>query len=677
MSSDASSRFPKADRNAELQQLSFVAFTAALPVDRFVFRREPDPDAGVDGHLEVKKDGRYLNLRAHVQLKSTDTEATNADGSVSVPVRTSNLRYLLNGPSSLYVLFITPTNELRYVWARDEQKRLDQANPEWKQQGEITLRFKDVLNEAGLTDVHERIQKEAQLSASVAEILSKASNTDSVVIGIEKATFEITDAAEAERILASSGTLIVTAGYAERVLQLAALLDQEKATLPRILLVRAYAEHALGRYLDAYALLSQALLNRSDLSDDDQNFLEFMRDSCDYHAGRLTLIQFNERLAQRTGDPNSRFATSYQINHLSQQILLTSDFDARQQLVERLRSIVTDTIKVPDTSNAFRLYARRALVEAEGQLLTLRFSKQSIDARIKLALGRPVDARDMLVNYASEFSEWDKAILELIDHAVEIGHSLLICDAILVRLATIFYSLTLQRQFGKMFPITLRIADSDTENLITSLEEIIRQYVQARQYEGELRAKIVLADFFELEGEVDRAKQIAQDVKVRAETLGYAVPLARAEEHLAGRGPQALRDAAMAPKTDEERVRSSAEMTDEELKGYALQALELDELPRQRLPVIEREYFSIREAAKDRRDWCRHLGRLSDDRHMAHPSTKFRSDPNRICVCQLHGFRSHVPNPDWKLVFTAFKVTYCDSCPDRNPFRSEDELREE
>jgi hypothetical protein len=225
----------------------------------------------------------------------------------------------------------------------------------------------------------------------------------------------------------------------------------------------------------------------------------------------------------------------------------------------------------------------------------------------------------MLANNASEFSNWDKAILELIDDAVRIGHSLVICDAILVRLITIFYSLTLQRQFEMMFPIALKISDSEVENLIRSLEEIIEQYVQARQYEAELRAKIVLADFCELQGDVDRAKQIAQDVKTRAEALGYAVPLSRAEEHLAGRGPRALRDAVMAPKTDEERVRSNAEMTDEELKGYALQALELDELPRERLPVLEREYFSIREAAKDRRDWCRHLDRLSDDRHMTHP----------------------------------------------------------
>ena len=112
-SSDLSSRYPTADRNADLQQLSIAAFNSALPVDRFVFRSEPNPDAGVDGHLELKKNQRYLNLRAHVQLKATDSESLNSDGTVSVPVSVNNLRYVLNGPSPLYVLYVAPRNELR------------------------------------------------------------------------------------------------------------------------------------------------------------------------------------------------------------------------------------------------------------------------------------------------------------------------------------------------------------------------------------------------------------------------------------------------------------------------------------------------------------------------------------------------------------------------------------
>src|SRR5687768_7342015 len=105
---------PKADRNSELQSLSFKAFNAALPVERFVFRHEPIEDAGVDGSLEVKIDSRYTGLKAQVQLKSTDSDEINQDGSISVSVKAANLNYLLNGQNSLYVLYVAPRKELRF-----------------------------------------------------------------------------------------------------------------------------------------------------------------------------------------------------------------------------------------------------------------------------------------------------------------------------------------------------------------------------------------------------------------------------------------------------------------------------------------------------------------------------------------------------------------------------------
>ncbi len=88
---------PQSDRQSELQELSIRAFQQALPVDRFVLRDERTRDAGVDASLELLIGGRYTNLRSQVQLKGTDSARTNTDGSVSLPVATSNLNYLLNG----------------------------------------------------------------------------------------------------------------------------------------------------------------------------------------------------------------------------------------------------------------------------------------------------------------------------------------------------------------------------------------------------------------------------------------------------------------------------------------------------------------------------------------------------------------------------------------------------
>jgi hypothetical protein len=668
--SDLSRRFPQADRNSELQQLSIAAFNSALEVDRFVFRPEPNPDAGVDGHLELKGDGRYLNLRAQVQLKGTDSDHSNRDGSISVPVKVNNLRYLLNTPTGLYVLFIVPQNQLRYVWARDEQKRFTEANPEWEQQSEVSIRFARILDEVGMEEIYEHVRKEAQLQASVAEILSKASSFQSIAVDIDTATLQVTDPEKAKQILLSSGTLIVTAGYPERVERLAGLLDPQTARLPGILLVRAYAEHVSGRFVSTSALLTEASMHASELSADDRQFLEFMRDACDYQTGNLTLKEFAASLAKKQGNQTGRFNLSYRINQLRQELQSTRDINERQRALAALRSLLGEVLGADDSSNAFKLHARAVGLEAEGQELTLRFSFDSGEAAIKRHLGQPDDLPRLAQAYLENYRMWEQAILDLQRDALAVGHAPVVSDAILIRLSVTFYSLLLQHRLGRMMGLEVAVREESLQPLIGQLEAAIVAAVKGNRYETELRAKMLLADYLEFVGRQSEALELAKEVKAKAEALNYSIPLARAKEHLAGRGPLGASNAVLAPRTEEEKIISNANMTDDTLRAYAAQMLRLCDLPPDRLPVMEREYISVRESSRDRVNWCRHLDRRCDDRHMRNQATMYKTDPDRICICHLHRFQSPDPDPDWKTIFPAFKKAYCDSCADRNPLHA-------
>ena len=130
MTSDDMGPLPQADHNSELQRASIKALTAILlPMDDLVFRGEPTEDYGVDGSLEVKVADRMTNIRSQVQMKSTGEAKANSDGSISLEVNTSNLNYLLNGPCPLYVLYDASNHDLWYVWAQEEQKKIQSANP--------------------------------------------------------------------------------------------------------------------------------------------------------------------------------------------------------------------------------------------------------------------------------------------------------------------------------------------------------------------------------------------------------------------------------------------------------------------------------------------------------------------------------------------------------------------
>jgi hypothetical protein len=131
---------PESDENAVLQSESFKALENALTSDRFVFRPEPQPDAGVDWCVELRIEGRYTGMRSYVQVKARAEKRANSDGSVSYPADLSNLNYLLNGLSPLYVLYLADERELRYAWVRDEVNRIERQTPDWKRQKTVTLR---------------------------------------------------------------------------------------------------------------------------------------------------------------------------------------------------------------------------------------------------------------------------------------------------------------------------------------------------------------------------------------------------------------------------------------------------------------------------------------------------------------------------------------------------------
>jgi len=240
-------------------------------------------------------------------------------------------------------------------------------------------------------------------------------------------------------------------------------------------------------------------------------------------------------------------------------------------------------------------------------------------------------------------------------------------DVILIRLSITFSSLLLQHRLVQMQGFAATVRPDQIQILIDQLQPVIKSAVTRKRYETELRAKMLMADYLKFVGRQSEAQELAKEVKVKARALNYANILSRAEDHLAGKGPLGASLAALAQKSEEEKIAENASLSDETVRMYAAQAPRLYDLPTDRLPVVEREYMSIREVAQDRMNWCRHLERRSDDRHMQSQVTMYLTDPQRICICNLHPFRSVIPNPEWKIISAAFKKAYCDSCKDRQP----------
>lgn len=662
---------PKTDRNAELQRLSFKALQAVLPADRFVFRDERAEDAGVDASVELLASSGGVsgstNLRAQVQLKGTDSAEVNADGSISLQIKVSNLNYLLNGPSPLFVVYVAPRDELRFAWAYDERRRLDASNPEWMRQGSVTIRFVDRLTTEALEGIYERIMREGRMHRRVHDTLANASLSEQVVIGIDPETLATTGPEEAARLLLRSGLTLVSAGLAVAVLDHARLLDRTTARAPRLQLVQAYAEFNRARYQAALAHLQEAALGQEELTPSDRHFLLYLCHACEFYAGRIDLEEYSRRVADWEESGSGGFALAHRLDALRYRLLKELDMKRRAELLDELRAAVTEVLRSAGEQKAFKLQARLTLIHAEGGQVASRFLQQLFRLKIRQGLQLATDVRALREKLVEEWEGWERSVNDALAEAEAEGHPLLIAFALDTRAVIRIVLLSQIKLFASSSEVLTVVPEVLFQETASDVERAKNIYVRASHLEGELRATLHMADLHLLADRQQEAQDLAHEVLPKAQAMGYSTLEELAREHLAGQAVfSRLEGEVRRRSTDDEDFRLAAE-TDERLREFAREVMEESGLPAERFPVLLRDVFSERDISQERLHWCRHIELIQNLRHTDHPATFYRTDPERYCRCPKYGYKSAVGHPDWKSVIAAFKQAYCIGCLGRDP----------
>jgi hypothetical protein len=661
---------PRSDRNNELEELSFKAFDGALPPDRFCLRDERGKDRGVDASIELLIDGCHTNFHSDVQLKGTDSQDVNDDGSISLSVAVSNLNYLLNGPSPLYVLYVAPRREIRYVWAHDERRRLDSLNPEWMQQGEVTLRFAVCLTPQALIPVHERICREGRMRRRILDTLGRATTPERVVIGIDPTTLVTTDPEALCRWILADGMTLVAAGYGREVLEATRLLNPDAARLPRVHLVCGYAQFTLGRYQAAAGHLAEAGIGADELSARDCTFLASLRNACDHQTGRTTAEEYlhrQESLAHQQGGA----ALEHRLQCLRHELVTETQLERRRVLVQQLREVATQIGADGTASPAFRLQARLLALQEEGVAGVLAFSHALGLIQMRLGMGLTPDLEQVRAAFRADrehTDRWERAADDAVREAVAQQHPLLFGEALLVRVMVRLFVIGDRRvtvlALGRE---PSPVPDNAVHPLMADAEEAMKIFAQAGNLEGELRARMLLADLFELAGQQAAARSLAEHVLPRARAMGYTRVESLAQDHLSGGSMMWRLEARIRQGPGEDNDARLAAADDEEMRRFARDCLAAARLPPERFPIVERECFSLRDVAREHLRWCKHLEVIQDLRHTRHVATHYREDPERWCHCALHGDRSAISSTDWGALISAFKQTRCQGCPDRAP----------
>jgi len=661
---------PESDDNAELQRSSIKALNSVLQgQDAILFRDERTEDYGVDGTFELKIRGGMTNFRAQVQLKGTASVEANQDGSVSLSVHTANLNYLLNGTSPIYLLFGAKKREFWYVWAQDENRRLDAANPAWREQQEVTLRFTHRLTVDALGVIVERVLRDGRMHRQIHDSLARSTTNEPVVVSIDAVSLATTDPSQAQYILLASGPAVVAAGFPKQALQLLDLVDSRTRNLPRLQLIAGYAEYVLGKHYNALGHIRQAMVRAQELSEREKTFLNRLKDACEFHVGIIDTATYRQRTDERAQALGGIESLDARLEGVYYRLFSERDPDVRATLTEEAHGVTRQILNHSEATEASKLGARLALLYIEGSEATLAATHQLGLSRMRASMFA-AHTMGMLRGYQramSRLADWEALSNEALKDAHELRHPILIGEAFTVVLSVRMGQLLNERldalSLGKQF----EVPESAKSKVLQDIADALAINELNGTIEGRLRVNKLQADFLEIVGDLAGAKELAARIYPEAEAMGFVKIAERAKELLDDETllMQFEREVARFRQTDQDIW--FADLSDGELQRFAREVLLSIGSPLDRLKVVEQYCQSLRGVASERRDWCRHLMLLEDLTQTTDPATAFIVLPNRKCVCHRFGYETEIVTSDAQALIVAFKQLYCASCKDRSP----------
>ncbi|MBE9226444.1 DUF4365 domain-containing protein [Phormidium sp. LEGE 05292] len=668
---DIHNPLPKADRYSQSQRRSILSFQKVLPAELFVFRDERVDDAGVDGSLEILIDGCYTNMRAQVQLKSSQKKNAKQDGIVMLAgIETSNFNYLLNGQLGLYVLYVEETDELFYVWAADENRRRIKMDSDWKSKKEISIPLQE-LNELAIYSIYERIRREAELRREILEALAHAPTNDNISVSINPESLKSNNSVEIEKVLGSSGMTLVAAGYSNLVIEKLNLVSQKASVEPRFKLISAYANYSTGRYQLALGAVADAMIS-NELKTEDRRFAEKIHLACQTNLGMITSEQyFQEMEAKATDDEllDAEIKLHKLIDRFRSQ--MERDEEVLYQIKELKRKIITSANSPYNLKLGVRVkYLEIIGFDAIREILSEIFKANARkDSRIIVPL---IDQIYDCKKAFNRFEEYYEEATSLIQDAINIGHPIFLADALstkgFISLMVLISKIAFMEFEGSY--IDQSTIQKDTLLILDCCEKAQKIYKQANMIEGEVRIQLIMAQAFEVMGQIESARNLAQGVFGKAKFLGYKRHIETANEICSGKSffskhIQNLREMLRQKKSD--KYDPSALETEEDIQHSANFLMATYKIPEDRRKYVVKDLLCIRDNTREKNHWCRHIEIQQDLTHSSSPTTLYAEDPNRRVVCSKFDCFVDKLSPEWIDLIKEFKEINCSNCLDREP----------
>jgi hypothetical protein len=185
--------------------------------------------------------------------------------------------------------------------------------------------------------------------------------------------------------------------------------------------------------------------------------------------------------------------------------------------------------------------------------------------------------------------------------------------------------------------------------------------------EGRLRLNKLQAEFLEMLGDLAGAKELAARIYPEADAMGFVNIAERAKELLEDRTLLIQFQRGIAETKQSDRDVLWASDNEAESQRFASELLRIIGSPPARAEVVNQYCQSLREIARERLHWCRHLQMLEDLSQTTNPAVAFSVLSDRSCVCDKLGYQTSNVTSDAHRLIETFQNLYCEGCTPRSP----------
>ena len=527
MKSNAKQNLPKSDENERLERLSELAFQGILPADKFLPRKD-NPDKGVDNSIEViNENEEFTNFRAQIQLKGTFKQRINKDGSVSYPIETFNLKYLWNNLTSIYVLYIEPRNELRFVWLKDEIKKLNNEKPDWKKQTEVSIRFFQILNSEAINQIYETIQQEGLLHRKIKETLI-ANPEGTSKFEVNSLNLEVITSEQVVEILRNYGIELINSGHAKFVLEKINLLKEKDRKNPVFLLIQGFAEYNSGKYRTALDTINSINFNEFTLSESQQYVFDLIENGSSWQIGIITFDEYSENLKKLGESSLVQNSILDKFNYLRIDLLYETNLEKRREKLKTLQTTFNELTLDTEIPKETVFGVEFLLLEAEQN--ELRFEYKDILRSFEVARQTKVllDEWFLLPQHLKKRDKWHKKAAIL---SRKMSNPVSKADLVYLSGRFWFHTRVDEWFFSAIGNNNYKLDRNEISIKIDEINSIIKIYEKNQKIYSVIRAKILLAEFFSFSSESEQAEELRKEAYRSAKKMSYG-SLIRASECL-------------------------------------------------------------------------------------------------------------------------------------------------